>query len=228
MKRPDGEHPDLVSSGHEHAELLQEGIGKLRLPGLHVPENLGSQMEELAALVSHWTRRIDLTSYSKVEQVAQHLILDSVALSQVLPPWEYLTDIGSGAGFPGVPLACLYPKRQVALVESRLKRHHFHREIRRRLNLTNLSLFHGRAEALLPSQADLVLGRAVGPMQQTIELLAPWACQSGWLGITVSSKVRTGELIIGEHTGAVRPYWVHGLAYPRHIWLARSSAHFRE
>ena len=73
--------------------------------------------------------------------MAERLVLDAVALSVCLPELsgaKRLADLGTGAGFPGLPIAILNPHLQVHLVDSRLKRNHFQKAVRRELELANV------------------------------------------------------------------------------------------
>jgi 16S rRNA (guanine527-N7)-methyltransferase len=137
----------------------------------------------LAALLERWAQRINLSSHRDVESIAARLILDAVALARCLPPANGLVDLGSGAGFPGLPLAVLRPECAVLLVEAREKRHHFQRAAVRELGMGNVEALCGRAEQLEPQPRDLAIGQAMAKPEQALRWLTPWARIGGWLAL---------------------------------------------
>jgi 16S rRNA (guanine527-N7)-methyltransferase len=115
-----------------------------------------------------WRQRLSLTSAKTAREIVLDHILDSLHLVPFLKAGCRVADIGSGAGFPGVPLAIACPQASFVLVESRRKRANFLREVARRINLLNVEVVEKRAEELrlgLPQPFDLVVSRAVGPPQ---------------------------------------------------------------
>ena len=106
--------------------------------GLPIDPEKVRQLTDLVSLLSHWAQRINLTGHRDPLEMTSRLVLDAVALSTALPELAELSslaDLGSGAGFPGLPIALMYPHLDVHLVDSRQKRNHFQREARRKLNL---------------------------------------------------------------------------------------------
>jgi 16S rRNA (guanine527-N7)-methyltransferase len=133
--------------------------------------------------VARWNRRINLTAHRSPEAVIERLVLDSLALARILPPFRSLVDIGSGAGFPGLPAAILLPDRRVTLVEARERRHHFQRAAVRELGLENVRVVRGRAEDLHPVPHDVVVAQAVARPDKVLGWMLPWARRGGHLVI---------------------------------------------
>jgi len=149
-------------TGDESAQaarsLLIEGIDELPLVA---DSNQLEALLELAQLLEQWSKRINLTGHQTAPEIVRKLILDAAALTAQLPEIASLADIGSGAGFPGFPVAILRADCRVTLVESRERRHHFQRQVIRQLGLGNVRAELGRAEALEPSlHAAAIGGRA--------------------------------------------------------------------
>jgi 16S rRNA (guanine527-N7)-methyltransferase len=158
--------------------LLVEGLDELGVAAS------GRQLEallELAQLLDRWSKRINLTGHRTAFEIVRRLILDAVALEQQLPKIASLADIGSGAGFPGFPVAILRPDCRVTLVESRERRHHFQRQAIRQLGLVNVRAELGRAEILAPSPHAAAICQAVANPAAALPLLLPWVECGGWL-----------------------------------------------
>ena len=157
-------------------QLLAEGLEGLAPAGDPVCEALA----KLAGLVAQWAPRMNLTAHRTAESVARRLILDAVALDAALPAGvDSLVDVGSGAGFPGLPLAILHPERRIVLIEARERRHHFQRMAIRALGLTNVEARHGRAESLSPSLHDVGIAQAAATPAEAVLLLLPWVRPGG-------------------------------------------------
>ncbi len=102
-------------------------------------------LEEL----NRWAKIADLVSQSDPGIIIRKHILDSLAALSVLPQQGRLLDLGSGAGFPGLPLAIANPALSVTLLEPRRKRVNFLREVLRKANLSNARAHEGRAEEVI-------------------------------------------------------------------------------
>ena len=180
------QHSDLLSGasmiGDKSAEavrsLLIEGLGELRLA---VSDHQLDTLLELALLLGQWSKRINLTGHRTPAEIARRLILDAAALCAQLPEIASLADIGSGAGFPGFPVAILRADCRVTLVESRERRHHFQRQVIRQLGLDNVYAELGRAEALEPSLHAAAIAQAVARPRDALPIFLPWVEIGGLL-----------------------------------------------
>jgi 16S rRNA (guanine527-N7)-methyltransferase len=152
--------------------LLEEGIAELQI---HATDAQIEALGELARLVDRWGTRINLTGHRGLTTIVRRLVLDAVALLAQLPELESLADLGSGAGFPGLPAAILRPSCRVTLVEARERRHHFQRATCRALGLANATLLRGRAEDLEASPHAGVIAQAVGPPSEVLPWMIRWA-----------------------------------------------------
>jgi 16S rRNA (guanine(527)-N(7))-methyltransferase RsmG len=138
--------------------------------GLTLDASCVARLNTHLALIQKWSPTIRLVGDGSEDALIQH-ILDSLAVARLSLPDCPLVDIGSGAGFPGIPLAALYPERPVLLVESRGRRAAFLKETVRALDLENISVHPGRFErAKLPSGA-LAIGRAVAPPARFLNMV---------------------------------------------------------
>jgi 16S rRNA (guanine527-N7)-methyltransferase len=143
-----------------------------------------AQAAALLALVSElaeWNTRFNLTAISEPTEVIDKHLLDSLA---VLPHLRGLriADIGTGAGFPGLPLAIADLDRRFTLVESTGKKASFLRHVVGELHLPNVDIVQGRAEAMRPAKPfDSVVARALGSLADFVRVAGHLAGRSGRL-----------------------------------------------
>jgi 16S rRNA (guanine527-N7)-methyltransferase len=201
--------------------LIDQGLGALRIPYV---KGQVEQLTELVFLLDHWASRINLTGHQDPYEMASRLVLDAAALSAALPELadaRSLADLGSGAGFPGLPLSILNPGLDVHLVESRLKRHHFQKESRRRLGLPNVHPILGRSDEVTAVTSDIVLAQAMTQPRQALELMAQWAHADSILVLPASASASRPESPLGIGVPELREYRVPGAEIPRKLWISR-------
>jgi 16S rRNA (guanine527-N7)-methyltransferase len=104
------------------------------LAGIVIPDALATRLIVYYQLLAHWNRKINLTSLSDPDEAVDRLLLEPVAAAARLPRCD-LVDLGSGGGSPGVPLALSLDVRRIVLVESRVRKAAFLREVLRELGL---------------------------------------------------------------------------------------------
>jgi 16S rRNA (guanine527-N7)-methyltransferase len=174
------------------------------------------QVEALLRLVDEladWNARFNLTGIRQAAEVVDKHLLDSLA---VLPRLKGLAvaDIGSGAGFPGLPLAIADPDRRFTLVESTGKKATFLRHAAAVLDLPNVEVVQARAEAYRPSQPfDSVISRALGSLSDFVRVAGHLIGRGGRL-LAMKGKVPEAELKAlpaGWKALAVHPVRVPGL-----------------
>lgn len=200
---------------------LLAGFGEL---SLRAEPAQSEALLRLAALLERWAQRINLSAHRDVEAIVARLILDAAALSQQLPPARTLVDLGSGAGFPGLPLAVLRAECSALLVEAREKRHHFQRAAVRELALANVECLCGRAEQLEPRPGELVIGQAVAKPARALAWMKPWAKIGGWLALPGGESppsIAPSADVVAER---VIEYQVPGGGPRRTLWLGRRLA----
>jgi 16S rRNA (guanine527-N7)-methyltransferase len=204
-------------------ELLRQGLNELGLPD--APRHRVALLE-LAQLLERWAQRMNLTAHRGLEAIVQGLLLEAAALSSQLPAdLPSLVDLGSGAGFPGLPLAILRPDCQILLVDSREKRHHFQRAAIRQLQLANATALRGRIEDLEPWPGAAVVAQALAAPARAISLMLPWAEPGGLLALPGGSVApEVPGSLEGVEAPEVRHYAVPCRGPSRTLWLARRVA----
>ncbi len=146
----------------------------------YLPENLPrrERLVDLAGrhlrLLAEANRSLNLTAITSPREAVIKHILDSVVPAPALGTSRLVLDVGSGAGFPGIPLAIVCPTRQFVLSESVQKKARFLERVVAELGLSNVEIYAGRAETWLESdRADAVVVRAVGATKKLLALLGP-------------------------------------------------------
>ena len=168
--------------------LLREADAAL---ALDLDDRAFARLLKLADLLARWAERLNLTGHRGPEAILRRLVLDALALERELPRAETLADLGSGAGFPGLPIAILRPETRVVLVEARERRHHFQRTAIRSLELENVEPYRGRIEDRPPEAwgpARGVVAQALAEPPQALTLALGWCAPGGWIALPGSAE----------------------------------------
>lgn len=185
-------------TGGDPDQLLSAGAAALGLP--LDPGRLArfaAYREELG----RWSERMNLTALRRPAEVVREGFLDSLACATLIPPDPLRTiDIGSGAGFPALPLAILRPDLTFTLVEASRKKVTFLRHMARLLGLNSLEVVWSRAEALAPlpeyrAAYGLGLARAMAHPATQALLLAPFLAPGGIFLAQVGPATPTREIL---------------------------------
>jgi len=126
------------------------------------------QFSKLPALYEEWNEKINVVSRKDIENLDVRHVLHSLAIAKFMnfiPAGEIL-DLGTGGGFPGIPLAILFPETNFTLVDSRGKKIVVVQAVIEALGLKNAKAIHGRAEELKGKKFDFVVTRAVARLPQ--------------------------------------------------------------
>jgi 16S rRNA (guanine527-N7)-methyltransferase len=166
-----------------------------------------------------WNKHTNLTAITEPEDIEMRHFLDSLSVSLAIPfgPGQRVIDIGTGAGFPGLPLRLLYPHMELALLEATAKKTDFLAHIVQRLKLTNIWIINARAEETGQDQAtrekfDTVLARAVAQMPVLGEYMLP-LCKVGGRCVALKGESAAAEAqqaeqalrILGGHVEKIIP-----------------------
>lgn len=145
-------------------------------------ECVASQFAEYLRLILHWNKRVNLTAIRDEEGVLRRHFVECIACAQALSSEiRTLLDYGSGAGFPGIPIALCRRDIDVTLAESQGKKAAFLREAVRQLGV-GVGIHHGRAEEL-PSKFDCVSLRAVDRMEEAVSSASRLVRAGGYLAV---------------------------------------------
>jgi 16S rRNA (guanine527-N7)-methyltransferase len=187
--------------------------------GLELSDNDVQRMLRLLDELDDWNQRMNLTAIrERSQQLTKHL-LDSLSVQPFLHG-ERVLDVGTGAGFPGLPLAIANPARQFVLLDSTAKKLKFIDHVTALLGISNVTTVHERAEKYgVDERFDVVLSRAVGPVDRFVN----WTghlCVGGGRLLAMKGRYPTDELKAlpsGWKLAAVHRLDVPGLDEERHL-----------
>lgn len=187
--------------------------------GVKLDDTQLQALQRLLDALNDWNQRMNLTAIRDPQQQVSKHLLDSLSLQ----PWlrgTLIADIGTGAGFPGLPLALVNPDKQFVLIDSVNKKLKFVEHAAQAMGLTNVTVLHTRAQDLKPEQRfDCVLSRAVG----SIENFVKWCghlCASGGRLLAMKGRYPEEELKAmpsGWKVAAVHELKIPGLDEQRHV-----------
>ncbi len=162
-----------------------------------------SKFEKYRDLLLEWNEKFNLTAITDPDEIEEKHFIDSLLASKYVDFSKgRLLDIGSGAGFPGIPLAIAFPKLKVTLLESNGKKVTFLNEVKKELGLENVTVINGRAEDLKQHDYfDFVTARAVKQLNILAELTLPFVRTHGFL---VAYKGSNAEEELNEAKSALR------------------------
>lgn len=125
------------------------------------------QFRRLESLYREWNEKINVISRKDMDGLYEKHVLHSLSIAAVFDfkPGTQIVDLGTGGGFPGIPLAIFFPEVKFHLVDSIGKKIKVVQAITEELELTNVSVQHTRAEELKNRQFDIVVSRAVAPLK---------------------------------------------------------------
>lgn len=128
-----------------------------------------AQLTALESLYRDWNDKINVISRKDIEHLYEHHVLHSLAIARLdlLTTGDHVLDVGTGGGFPGIPLAIMYPAVSFTLLDSTAKKIHVVQEIATSLGLKNVEAVHARMEAHQGSY-DYIVSRAVSTLTQLV------------------------------------------------------------
>lgn len=130
------------------------------------------QLESLDALYKDWNAKINVISRKDIDNLYEHHVLHSLAIAKIIAfkPTSSVVDVGTGGGFPGIPLAILFPETEFHLVDSIGKKVRVAQEIATAIGLKNCTFEHARMEEV-KEKYDFVVSRAVMPLGDLVKLV---------------------------------------------------------
>lgn len=134
--------------------------------------------EKLGPELREWNNQINVISRKDIQNLYLHHVLHSLAILKFseFTPGTKILDLGTGGGFPGIPMAIVNPELKFTLIDARAKKIKVVEELCKTLKIKNISAFHQRAEDL-KGKFDFVVSRAVAPLPQLLSWSVPLIAQ---------------------------------------------------
>jgi 16S rRNA (guanine527-N7)-methyltransferase len=179
----------------ENKNLLVEGAKTF---GIHLDEKTAEAFDLYLKELLKWNQKINLTAIRTEKGIVLKHFLDSLSVFPYFSNISTLLDIGSGAGFPGIPLKMVEPSLEVTLIDSVRKKVDFQRHIIRRLGLKGIEAIHGRVQDKeilkgLEGQFDIVMSRAFSDLQTFLVLSFP-LLRKGGIVLAMKGRVDRKEM----------------------------------
>jgi len=176
---------NVIFNGAKDLEI-QIDRGKIDQFGIHASELL------------KWSEKTNMTAISDPLEVAVKHFLDSIAPAPFIPPHTSLLDMGSGGGFPGIPLKIMIPSLSVTLIDASRKKISFLRQVIRILGLDNIEACHVRAQDLsrdrrVNNTYDVIISRALSSMINFVRMSLPLLAKDGFV-IAMKGKITDMEI----------------------------------
>ena len=184
-------------------EIMQEKLKKLEI---HFSMEQTEQFFEYMKLLIEWNEKINLTAITEPEEIITKHFIDSLTILKYIKNDYKVVDVGTGAGFPGIPLCIMNPTIKMTLVDSLNKRLIFLQEVVNKLKLKNIEIVHGRAEELgqnikYRETFDIATSRAVANLSTLSEYLIPLVKINGKI---ISMKASNAKQEIDEAQNAIQ------------------------
>lgn len=193
-------------------KLIRDGA---QLSGIQVSVEQAELFASHASELLIWNRKVNLTAITDPLEMAVKHFLDSIAAVPLIEPDKRILDIGSGAGFPGIPLKIMLPSNPVFLVDASRKKTAFLNHLIRLMKLQNISAHHVRAEKLSQDSEfkkgfDVIVCRALTDLKTFVEMAFPLLSDKGFL-MAYKGKLSEPEIEeiqkLKEHGGSLTPHW---------------------
>lgn len=178
-----------------------------------ITENQIYKFYDYMNLLLEWNEKINLTAITKPDEIILKHFVDCLTIQKYIEANKKIVDIGTGAGFPGVPLAIMNDRCRFTLVDSLNKRINFLNEIKDKLNLKNVSAIHSRAEEfdqnkMYRENFDIAVSRAVANLCVLSEYLLPAVKVGGKVicmkGSQIEEELNDAKFALKELGGKVK------------------------
>lgn len=166
----------------EFNEKMKESLKELNI---ELSEKQLNQFYNYMNILIEWNKVMNLTNITEPEEIIQKHFVDSLTILKSIKENDSIIDVGTGAGFPGMPIKIVFPETRITLLDSLNKRIKFLEEVTNKLELKNIETIHGRAEEVAHNKKyrekyDIAIARAVAPLNVLSEYLLPFVKIGGY------------------------------------------------
>lgn len=166
----------------EFNKKMKESLKELNI---EISEKQLNQFYNYMNILIEWNKVMNLTNITEPEEIIQKHFVDSLTILKSIKENDSIIDVGTGAGFPGMPIKIVFPETRITLLDSLNKRIKFLEEVTNKLELKNIETIHGRAEEVAHNKNyrekyDIAIARAVAPLNVLSEYLLPFVKIGGY------------------------------------------------
>ena len=166
---------------NQFKELMKENLKELKL---ELSDLQLEQFYNYMNILIEWNKFMNLTGITEPEEVITKHFIDSLTVFDKIDKNASIIDVGTGAGFPGIPIKIAFPESKIVLLDSLNKRIKFLNEVIEKLELRDIETIHGRAEEYgrdkkYREKYDIAIARAVAPLNILLEYLMPFTKVNG-------------------------------------------------
>ena len=195
----------------EHSIFNEELLEKASVLGVRFSVEQMEQFYKYMNLLIEWNEKMNLTAIIEPSEIILKHFIDSITILKDIKDGSTVVDVGTGAGFPGIPLSIMNPTLKITLVDSLNKRLIFLQEVIKELNLKNVELIHARAEEFgrnkkYREKFDIATSRAVANLATLSEYLLPLVKINGQ---AISMKAGNASQEIEEAQKAIKTLGGH-------------------
>ena len=185
---------------------------KLKLININISEDEIENFKIYMELLLEWNEKINLTAITDENDIVLKHFIDSLTIKKYISENEKIIDIGTGAGFPGIPLAIMNKYNEITLMDSLNKRIVFLNDVIDKLKLTNVKAIHSRAEELARNKTyrekyDVAVSRAVANLSTLVEYMLPFVSVGGkcicMKGPNIEEELKNAKNAIKELGGEI-------------------------
>lgn len=186
----------------EFSEKIKEYMNKINI---EISDKQIEKFFDYMNLLLEWNEKINLTAITEPEDIILKHFVDCATILKYIKDEDKIIDIGTGAGFPGIPLKILNEKLDITLIDSLNKRINFLNEIINKLDLKNIVAIHARAEELARNKEyrekfDIATSRAVANLSTLSEYMLPFVKKDGMVismkGSNIEEEVKNAKKAI--------------------------------
>ena len=166
----------------EFENFLKELKNKSEQININLENEQIKKFYEYMNLLLEWNEKFNLTAIVEPKEIILKHFIDSLTIEKYINEGNKVIDVGTGAGFPGIPLSIYKPEIDITLLDSLNKRVLFLQEVIKKLEMKNIEAVHGRAEEFAKNKRemfDIATSRAVAPLNILLEYLLPFVKKGG-------------------------------------------------
>lgn len=177
---------------------------------INLTENQIEKFYQYMKILLEWNKKINLTAITDENEIILKHFVDSLTVLKYINENDRIIDVGTGAGFPGIPIAIMMPNVKITLLDSLNKRINFLNEVIKELDLKNVETIHSRSEdcgkdILYREKYDISIARAVANLSTLSEYLLPFVKIGGKMicmkGSEIEEELKNAEYAIKELGG---------------------------